>query len=436
MFNSHGMRLAAAVLTLGIMGCFTQETDRTAGVDDFPNSVYARVDGFLGQPAVTGAVPALPSGAQTLFQGGALPPAPKMSAGRNLGKLAMGSSGLWTWDTSKVLRDTLSGDIIAFQIDTIQGTGTPGQEPIFRIKTQLVYTTGKVVTLDRFDADGDSSVTVVAGRASKVRIILIESDSGIQRRANMVLGPGPDNNLDSGYEADNLTYEASWVLTRGPDTLSTAVYEDPDGGILVDNAAASVVIINYRENNPVNKPETAESRIRLRMRTHYKAQGDLLGISGEERLKNGRINTFALSNPSGAGDLDFGNMVRASLVSHGAPGEILDSSSLELLTYLGGSMDDKSDDRIQEISITFANRQGEERRGVFHFASLQPMAQGEAPRNGSLSMSLEYQDGTTLVLNGNLLNGALSAELTDRGSRKYRAYWDPAGRLLSVKLIP
>ena len=152
MRNFLSLRLLVFPLAAGLGGCFTQEAERTSGVDDFPNSIFARVDGFLALHQSSGALPVLPTGAQTLIQGGGLPPAPKYSARSALAKAgASGAGAIWTWDTTKTLRDSLTGEILAVQIDTVQGTGQPGQEPIHRVKSLFLYTRGKIVGIDRLE---------------------------------------------------------------------------------------------------------------------------------------------------------------------------------------------------------------------------------------------------------------------------------------------
>ena len=49
MRRSNLIPASLAALALALAGCLAGPEDRSSGVDDFPNSIYARVDGFLDE---------------------------------------------------------------------------------------------------------------------------------------------------------------------------------------------------------------------------------------------------------------------------------------------------------------------------------------------------------------------------------------------------
>src|SRR5688500_8320696 len=98
---------AALFMALALSGCFL-ENDKSAGVDDFPNSIYARVDGFLDENKKAGGLEAS-AGPDSLLvrQSFERPALPKVSAAGALPPLAKRSAGAaacpatWTFSTEK-----------------------------------------------------------------------------------------------------------------------------------------------------------------------------------------------------------------------------------------------------------------------------------------------------------------------------------------------
>ncbi len=428
-------RLAVAAVTAVLAGCLTRTDSPTAGVDDFPNSVYARVDGFLGQAQPTAALPTIPADAQGFL---GAPAAAKLVAPTEIaaGKTALAksaaASGSWRVAFDSTLVDPIVGDTLGVAHDTLYGLGTaPGQGVIYRAKSAIVYRSGAFDSVVTEDADGDSNIAAVPGRVCKNQVWVAAVDSGVEQEAYLLQGPGPDNDFNT--QNDNIYYAARWWKMRGADTLATAVYASVDSdSVVIDNAGASLVVLDYRAWNPPGQPGVALSTIRLQCRVRYQTPAEVLGVSGENQLTTGGRQEFGLFNAQGGPDLDLNDTVLARFTQFGAPGDTLDSSAAQARMTLGGTWDRKTDDSTYALSITAAYRLGDVRNAVFSFTSSTPLPSGTAPRDGTVSLQLDYVDATALTLTGTLQAGALTADVTDRNGQHYHAVWDGDGRLLSV----
>jgi hypothetical protein len=306
-------------------------------------------------------------------------------------------------------------------------------ENIIRWSSSVEWNDGsRFESAESEDADGDSLVTA-KGPESKARVNIRVTDSGVVSRAELIAGPGPDADFDA--EADNVMYLARWWAMKGPDTLHVAQYLDAgeDGdSLVVDNGKTSVVILDFREFNPSAKPGVAQGHVRIKTRNRFQEKEEVIGVSGEETLRNGRVNRFALADPAGNPTVDLQDTVLARFTTVGAPQDTLDSLQGEIKGFLG-DLDDKADDRTYALSLTVANKRGEEIRGHIRFVSDVPMLPDTKPRDGNLTLRLDYDDNTSLLLDGTLEAGAMSATVTLRDGRRFSGRWDASGKLLEWK---
>jgi hypothetical protein len=261
----------ACSLTALLAGCLN-EPERKAGVDDFPNSIYAQVDGFLeekdkagsfaaaprpdsllspkgvGGPALpkfASRIPALPTATATPR----LPALPKGSAAAILSAAPLSAAAaapsacngtVAITETkpprgSRITVDSLILCVDAALLDTIKGN-----ERIVRGKSITTDTqTGRVEIVESSDGDGDGILNPDPARESKARIAITVFDAGVRERTDMVVGPGPDGSFD--LDADNVMYSIAWAKTRGNDTLARTSWEDADGDGKVTADSASKV---------------------------------------------------------------------------------------------------------------------------------------------------------------------------------------------------
>jgi hypothetical protein len=266
-----------------LAGCLN-EPERKAGVDDFPNSIYARVDGFLdekdkagsltaapkpdsllspedlggpGLPKIASRMPAFPAPMPRLPALPALlglPSLPKGSAGAALSAAPLAAAGAPSAcdgtmaftetkppNGSRITVDSLVLCVDAALLDTIKGN-----ERIVRGKSITTDTrTGRVEIVESTDGDGDGILNPDPARESKARIAITVFDAGVRERTDMVAGPGPDGDFFS--DADNLIYSISWAKTRGDDTLARSTWEDADGDGRVTADSTSKVRLVLRK---------------------------------------------------------------------------------------------------------------------------------------------------------------------------------------------
>lgn len=451
--------LALACLATGLAGCIS-DGDKRAGVDEFPNSVYARVSGFLeeGRKSEEIATPPLGDSLRTgagfivaaAKTAGAGPAARKLAAAQEqarfeaapLAKAAAGCAGLtFTWTDSVgnlpppklYTKDTLTACLDAKATDSIAGN-----ETILRGKSVTVFATGRIETVDISDADGDGILNPVAGGGSKATLVVTATEKGVTERTVLMTGPGPDGNFST--EEDNLIYTLSWSRTRGTDTLALAAYADADGdGIAVDNGKPSVVDMDLYQAGPSDDhPDALWSRASIRMTVRYHVESkEAQRVRFEMEDGAHRVTVAEVLARDGSADFGMRDTVIAHFTTTGtAASDSLDTLDVRLTMRLGADFDSPSDDSVYAIRVRTAYKRGDEAAAGFAFVSLKPIASGAQPEDGSLSMTLAYRDGTELEAEGILQAKALDLVIVDREGKRAHVVWDAAGRGVRYERLP
>jgi hypothetical protein len=460
--------IAAAVLALCLSACLTE--DKHAGVDEFPNSIYARVNGFLDESKKSGevGVPALGDSLQAgagfivgaakaaapkAAAGAAVPPAgfpfPPLAAlpapaGAALAKAgaAAGCSGIvatWTDSLAKpaptklYTKDTLQVCLDAKALDTIKGN-----ETLVHAKSVTVYGSGRIETAEISDGDGDGILNPVAGGKSRADLILTALENGVLERTALSVGPGPDNDFST--EADNLTYSASWTRTRGADTLARAAYADADSdGVAVDNGKASVVDLDLYQKGPSDDhPDALWTRALLRLVVRYRVEAkEARRVRFEMEDQAHRLSVGEILSRDGARDFSMRDTVIAHFTTVGAAAsDSLDTLDVRLTMGLGADFDSKADDSVYALRAVSTQKRGDETKAEFSFLSSRPMASGAVPEDGTVAMAIEYRDGTALKVEGTLKAKALDVVVTDRAGKRAHVKWDAEGRGVLYERLP
>ncbi|MEO7424168.1 MAG: hypothetical protein ABI036_03210 [Fibrobacteria bacterium] len=480
--RSHGFRAAvSAILSAGLsyfrslclslslclsaggalVGC-VNDGDRTAGVDEFPNSIYARVNGFLEEGKQAEAIHPVPAFADSLLAPPAIriiasaPAAPKLAADalrgaptpplRRLAKSGAkadadsGCTGILTFtDTIRVpaenpLKVTVNSASIcldAFFLDTIKGN-----ETILSAKFVSTYAGGRVETAVITDGDGDGRLNP-ADEYSRENILFTAAENGVTEKTEILVGAGPD--LDFNGEADNRLYAIAWSKVSGSDTLGTAVYTDADGdGVAIDNSKASLVDLDFYQRGPsADHPDAVWSRAKLRLVVRYQEEAkEVKRVRFEMEDSTGRREIGEVLDRSGAADFDMRDTVQAHFLTHATAGsDTLDSLDVRLTMGLGRDFDAKSDDSIYAMDMRSAKKLGEEKSAHFAFRSDKPIPSGKDPVSGELSMEVEYADGTSLSVEGMISADRLDVTVRDRQGKRVHAVWDRQGRGISVEEV-
>lgn len=444
--------MAAALLSaLCLQGCIVGG-EKHAGVDEFPNSVYARVTGFLDEGEKSGelGVPAL---ADSLRAGGGfIVAAAKLAVAKQaaggpgaahaLPKTAAGCSGLiatWTDSLAKLTpeklytKDSVQVCLDAKALDTIKGN-----ETIIHVKSVTTYLSGRIETAEISDADGDGIINPVSDGSSQASLVLTALDKGILEKTVLTVGPGPDN--DFATEPDNLTYAASWMKAQGSDTLALASYADADSdGVAMDNGKASVVDLDLYQKGPSpDHPDALWTRARLRMVVRYHVDAkEVRRVRFEMEDPAHRVSTGEVLSRDGGPDFDMRDTVIAHFSTVGtAASDSLDTLDVRLTMKLGVDFDSPLDDTVYAIRAVSTQKSGDEKRAEFSFISSQPIPSGAAPEDGALSMAIDYRDGTSLKLDGTLKAKALDVIIEDREGKKAHVKWDSEGRGVSYERLP
>jgi hypothetical protein len=440
--------LPAALLAQCLLGCIVGG-EKHAGVDEFPNSVYARVNGFLGESkkseelgvpdlgdslhtgvgfivaAAKLAVAKIAVTQQTAGGTGALPALAKTAAG------CSGLIGTWTDSLGKpgplklYTKDTLQVCLDAKAFDTVKNN-----ETLIHVKSLTAYESGRIETAEISDADGDGIINPAAAAVSKASLIFTGSEKGVSEKTVLTVGPGPDN--DYATESDNLVFAAFWAKTQGADTLARAVYADADSdGVAVDNGKASVVDLDLYQKGPSkDHPDALWSRAVLRMVVRYHVDAkEVRRVRFEMEDPAHRLSTGEILGGDGGPDFVMRDTVIAHFSTVGtAASDSLDTLDVRLTMKLGADFDSPADDTVYAIRAVSTQKSGDERRAEFAFISSKPILSGAGAEDGTISMAIEYRDGTSLTLDGTLKAKALDATIFARDGRKAHVTWDAEGR--------
>lgn len=456
---------ACMPLALLLAGCLTGDGKR-AGVDEFPNSVYARVNGFLdesrkseeiGAPALGDSL-SLGTGIPVAAESAAVRAARKVSAAAGnsawrgipagagaFGKRAAAGCTAGSLTTSQRRdADQTSGDTLyvadstTLCLDAKALDDIPGNETILRLKHVAAFTDGRIETAEISDADGDGILNPVPGAAAKAALILSAFEDGVLERTELIAGPGPDGDFDS--EADNLVYSAFWSRTADGDTLARASYADGDGdGAAIDNGKPSAVDLDLYQKGPTaDHPDAVWSRTRLRMVVRYHEDAkQVRKLRFDMEDGAGRISAAEVRALDGSEEFDMRDTVVARFTTAGtAESDSLDTLDVRLTMGLGADFDSKADDSVYALRVASTRKLGDERSAGFAFVSSRPIPSGGRPEDGTLSMSIEYADGSRLSVEGVLAEKSLDVTVEDREGRRAHVIWDQAGKGILYERLP
>jgi hypothetical protein len=442
--------LASAFAALSLLGCLSEKEPETAGVDDFPNSIYARVQGELAE-ADSGPEASIPSGALNVLQGTNTGPQlggiPKQAALRRQAAFAASIQAGQNAATLHGLDSLLQSDPSwgVFAVSSRVGTKSISDSLFFVAGTNLFDSVSRVLGLAAAkrversedgsigifmtrDGDGDGKVATPVDSA-RVRILISNSKGDTTESALLMVGGGPDRNFDT--EADNLIYEAKWLRQRGDDTLSYAEYSDADGdGVLVDNGKPTLVDLTLYERNPLDKPEIAERRLKIRVLARYKQEPqEIRAFQGQEIARNGQVNRILLQNDAGGSDLLPGKKIQVRVtVTETPPTDSIVSAEIVSVikpeTVFG-----EDRDSLFSYSMKAEKRLGEEKLASFSFVAQSPIPPKQKPRYGTVLLDLEYVDSTTVHAEGVFNEAGFIADITGRDRKRYHGEWDAAGNL-------
>lgn len=459
-------RILAALAALGgLAGCFL-EPERKAGVDDFPNSIYASVDGYLAENRRAEGLEARPPADSLLAHRTYVGPAFKASAGAAaalppLAKLAARAaagcaSQLTMTGPEKIDGTRITLETLVLCLDTAWFDTVTGNEHIVSAKSVTRDSaTGRVETGEFSDADGDGFLNPVPGGASKALMRLRVEDGGVIEETRLVVGGGADGDFKT--SGDNPTYSLSWsrvaardglvaggdVLAAG-DTLASASIADADSdGVAIDVGRPGLADVAWFARGPTgDDPDAAWSRFRMvapaqdgkvqagrPARFSAESETRVRHLDGVRRRN--RIRILDLGGGEDAG----GDTVLARFTTTGsAPTDTLDSLETTLTMRIGDFEDD-GDDTVYALEVRVAKRLGEERTAAFAFRSDRPIPHGEDPEAGSLSLRAGYADGTALDVEGTLSAGTLDVIAKLRDGKRVRAVWDRTGEGISLEAL-
>jgi hypothetical protein len=454
----------AALFTALLMGCFSQNEDRQAGVDDFPNSIYARVQGHLGE-AEQGDAVVIPTEALSLLnQSAAVSPAqtlPKLSAvgnfagvqgmaktasGQRAGLIEQGDSAV-LFTTIKTANGKVEFDTLFFKPGTNLLDSAQWISALVAAKHREIETTTsvsgvtsiKISTVVFSDGDGDG-LMALPSESARISVHLEVLENGITEIADLILDGGPDGNRDT--EADNRIYQAKSLRLRGSDTLTTAFYSDANGdGIVIDNGKPTLVDLLYYERDPKDKLEVAERTLSLRLVSHYTPKGqepseklEIRRFAAVERFRNGQINRLGYANAAGGEDLNPTGRTRVSLTVENTPSSDTLESMSAVTVVQPESVFGLDQDRVLSYEINTKKRLGEEKQAHFSFKTEKPAPPKKEARDGDIAFSIDYHDSTQVTVVGTLIDGAFTASITARNGTLYDASWDADGKLVRVQV--
>ena len=456
--------LTAGAAALLLAACIND--DRSAGVDEFPNSIYARVNTFLDEGRKSESIAAVPGVSDSLLDSPGFHVAagkvaiPKIAAGfsqaaeaavaaplRGLAKAGADTGcvagPITITDTVKApLKTTVNTLAVCFDakaLDSIEGN-----ETVLRGKTVTTFNSGRVETAEITDADGDGILNPKSA-AAKANIAFSAMEKNtlgkeILEKTLLVVGPGPDANFDT--KPDNVVYSASWSKTSGTDTLGYATYTDADSdGVAIDNGKASVVDLDFYEvGASKDHPDAVWTRANLRLVVRYEVEAkEVRRVRFELETQTGSREIGEILNDTGGTIFDMRDRVQAHFYTIGSGGsgspESPDTTHVHLAMTLGTDFDSKVDDSVYAIDVRTRKHSGDERFARFSFVSDKLIPSGKEPQEGVLEMSVEYGDGTTLTVEGGISTTRMDVTIKDREDKRLHVVWDRQGREISKERL-
>lgn len=423
-----------------ITGCFTQQEDKQAGVDDFPNSIYARIEGHLGEAekTETSVVPAaalavLETKASVSVNAGSPKRAALLKRAASEDSTGFGA-GLPIFTSSKKTDSTLEIDTAYFTAGVNWLDPTIWATQLVGAKHFEINASGDTTLVLSRDGDGDGLLLQPQDSFHISLRIEKRGKDGLLEIADLITDGGKDGDFKT--EPDNRIYQARWFRLSGADTLSSAVYSDADSdGVVIDNAAPSLVDLVFFERDPKDKPEVADRTLSVRLLARYKQEPqEMRRFAAIEHGRDGRVNKIAFQNPDGGADIDpqGKTLVRMSVENTPKTDSVQSMIAETLLkpeTLLG-----RDRDSLFRYDVRIRKQLGEEDSLRFSFAADRAVPPKSEPRDGHVSFYIAYRDGTHVLAEGDLKVGALSLRMTARDGKVYDATWNAQGHLLRLKV--
>jgi hypothetical protein len=261
------------------------------------------------------------------------------------------------------------------------------------------------------DADGDGIVNAVAGKNNKVAIVFTVQENGTTEKTEVKAGAGPDADFDA--EKDNIVYEAKWTRSKGGVIVGSGAFLDVDGdGIVVDNSKECVVLAQYWELEPKDRPWIKKAEFKAKLRVLAQKAGDEpMSFSYVETTMNGRTNSVGIRNSAGGEEILKGDTLRVRLeTTKTAADDTLAHAYIEFAMNPGQDLKSDADDSCYSIHVESDKRFGLERHAEFDFVSASPIPHGQLPTAGTFSGEAHYANGADISLKGSFSPTGFSAE--------------------------
>ena len=306
-------------------------------------------------------------------------------------------------------------------------------ENVFSFKRVTTSLGGKVETAEFTDGDGDKIVTAQPGKDNKVRLVLTVQDQGVTEKTTLLVGAGPDADFDN--EADNTILEAAWVKTdKNGNTLGTGSYTDADGdGIVTDNAKTSLVLAQYTEFEPKDRPLLKKVDFQAKVRVlANKAGTEPVSFSYTETSKLGRVSVATIKNRAGGTEIVKGDTMTVHLeTTVTAADDTLKHASVDFVMNPGQDLNNDSDDVCYAIHVHTEKKFGLERSAEFHFISDKGIPHGQEPTAGTFTGSATYANGKSISMKGSFSPAGFSAEFTGPEGNTVKVEYSAGGILVS-----
>lgn len=439
--SSKIIGLLALALVLG--GCSqTSTAPQVAGGEDFPNTVSAF--GVATQEALDS------SGTWNTL--GDIPlsaPSPNVddATASPLPRVAGRVAALDTGYTRLDLSDTASGLAYLYSLritDSLIETDTlavlwnefakdvqQGNEQIRWARLRKIERgTGRWMHQVISAAGTDTMVTPLAAKANRIHLRQVTGWGARSSVLDMELDPGPDASYDT--ESDSRIFWSRVIQLKGTDTLESVLWQDGDGdSITLDRASGKLGIVDFRRvvPTPIAHPliQRFEERGRLRVDPRDSTRNQPLRYARTTQWKSGRTVTERIARLRSDSDLVAGDTaVSQRLAIFGS-----DTVRTAFRMLMGQDLSKDTSHRLLALDVYVHKPSG--RTLSLTFVSDSPLKDGSPVRTGSVTlMEFRPAQGTFTVI-GRMLDGALTAHVSDGRNLSGTGTWNAAGELILWK---
>ncbi len=313
-------------------------------------------------------------------------------------------------------------------------------ENIMRLVSVKKFIGGRIEKAEITDLDGDGVVNGEEQYASEARLeTYVKYATGVEEFTTIDVTSGEDKDFDT--EDDNQIIDLAYEKKKDGKILNSAELTDADGdGFIVskDPDVPSIVdAVLFETDNPW-KPLVASSRLEMTLEvTDDTEDGTIVSISGEETLKNGRVNKIQVLDMEGnIATVEPNDKVQVVVTSDFPVTEdSLLSSEVKFIINVGSGLNDSSDNLLYEAHVVHEKRFGAVKKAEFHFVAKDPVPEGEDPNNGSVDIKIIFRNDKTATLTGTFDEGELEATLTGPEGNTLTLIWNEAGELVEEEEI-